>query len=404
MASPTLTDAEIAQLEKDKAAQESAAETILNAITNKTAKAAEYAVSDGAFKKFFDYYNDDIIGQYDAEYRALNGRFIVSPIVEADITGPATLDLSHRTTPSLPDTDVVRIAEFDGGGTSTDIDNEEQHISDQADIEDTLVNGYTSSGGFNPATAQTNSILDGSSTTLDVVDSTNALTIQIGDTIIVEDGSSLAVVEITSVTDNMGGDPPYDFTYGIDIIVPPASPIPATSNLQEFTGFNNTERTNKTASDPALQPLMDHLISELEDRINDRIARLDEQITALNANEDPDAVSEIADTLTDVNTSKTFLQAYLISTDISDTGLGTLSTERGTRSGEITTRISQINANYTGQTENYYDRRYNIANDRANTARGTKRLQLATEATAASMQDYADNAQDAADAIGDLLS
>jgi len=403
MPAPVLSPAEIAQLQAEKAKQENFRDAMQAAVPAKTARAAELAVADGGFKKFFDYYNDDIIGQYDAERKALNGQYIAAPITEADVVGPAEVDGSVRTTPAMPVTDIVRVAEFDGGPLIVDPLNEVQHISDQADVEDTLVNGYGSGGGFNPATAVTASALTPSSTSLDVNDPTNALTIAINDVFLVVDMGDLAVVKVTSVTDNMGGDPPYDFTYGIELIVPPSGTISAGASLDEFTGFTNGERTAKTASDPDLQPLMDYLIDQLELQINNRIDRLDEQLVALAANQDPDGVAQITTATTNVNTSKNFLTNYLLTTDISDTGLGTLATERGVRSPQITTRLAQIVANFTGQTENYFDRRYQIANDRANTARGTLRLQKATEQSVTELGNYASGAQDAIDAIDALL-
>lgn len=400
---PTLTPEEIAALTKQRDAQLSYAATTYASIPAKQAKAAEYAVMDGGFKKFFDYYNDDIIGKYDAEYRALDGRFIVTPITEADVVGPASINPAWRTTPGLPQTDIVRIPEFDGGGTSIDPLNEQQHISDQADIENTLVNGYTPSGGFDPLTAVTASAVTSGSTSVDVDDPTNPLTITIGAFFVISDGLDYAIVQVTSVTDNMGGDPPYEFTYGITVVVPPSGTIAVGASLIEFTGFSNAERTTKTATNPGLQGLMDSLIAQLEAEVNKRITRLNEQIAALNTNEDPDAVAEIASTLVDVNASKTFLTNYLLTTDISDTGLGLLAAERATRGAQIIARVAQINANYTGQTENYYNRRYGMANDRGNTMRGTLRFQKSTESSATTMQMYADAAQDAADAIDAIL-
>jgi hypothetical protein len=226
MSVPTLTDEEIAIFEQEKLNKESLVQTYLDAIPQTIARTAELETQDGAFKKFFDYYNDDIISQYDIEYRALTGRFIVVPITETDIQKPASVE-SHRTTPTLPVTDVIRVPEFDGGGTGIDVINEEQHIADQAGVEDALENGYVSGGGFNSGTATTNSSLDSSSTTLDILDNTNPLTISIGDVFMVEDGADFAVVEVTSVTDNIGSNPPFDFTYGIDFVVTPTGTIAA---------------------------------------------------------------------------------------------------------------------------------------------------------------------------------
>jgi hypothetical protein len=402
MPAPILTPEEIAQLQIEAARQQNFADSLAAAVPAKTARAAELAVADGAFKKFFDYYNDDIIGQYDAEKEALNGIFIIDPITEADIEGPANIDGSVRTTPSLPVTDIIRVPEFDGGGTSTTLINETQHIADQAIIEDQLVNGFPSSGGFNPASAVTDSVLNSASTDLSILDPTDPLTIVVGDFLYITDGVNFAILEITSVTNNMGGDPPYSFTYGIDFVYAPAGPITSGVAVRDYTGFSDAQRNTKTA--PAgYQILMNALIDYLETAIESRIDRLDEQLVALSANEDPDGIAQILTATTNVNTSKTFLTLYLITTDISDVGLLTLSTERGVRSPEIIARVAEINTNYTGQTENYYDRRYGIANDRGNTARGSLRLQVATEQSIGTLVDYADQAQDAVDAINALL-
>src|SRR3990172_6387187 len=106
---PILTAEEIAELIQLRDQQQGFADLLNAQIAQKAARAAEAAIRDGAFKKFFDYYKDDIIGQYDAEYRALDGRYIVSPIVEADVIGPAEVNFAVRTTPSLPATDIIRV-------------------------------------------------------------------------------------------------------------------------------------------------------------------------------------------------------------------------------------------------------------------------------------------------------
>lgn len=404
MAAPTLSDAEIAQLQKEALKQQSTIDTLNAAIPAKAARAAELAVADGAFKKFFDYYNDDIIGNYDTEQKALNGIYIVDPITEADIEGPANIDGSVRTTPSLPDTDLIRVTEFDGGGTSSVSITEPSYIADQANIENRLVNGYSSSSGFNPGTAVTTSNLSSASTQVSVTDPSNALTIIVGDFLYFQDGTYFAIAEVTGVTDDMGGDPPYNFTYDISFVSPPAGTISSGVDVDDFTGFSDSDRSSKTASDPNKQLIMDYLISLLEDAVNGRLTKLNEQIPAITANQDPDAVSELAAALLNANTSKTFLTNYLLTTDVSDSGILSLSTERGVRSPQIVSRLIEILANYTGQTENYYDRRYSVANDRGNTARGTLRLQKASEGSSSTLTDYAATAQDALDAINALLS
>lgn len=402
MPGPTLTAAEIAQLKKEAARQTNFAESLAAAVPAKAARAAELGVADGAFKKFFDYYNDDIIGRYDSERRALNGLYIVAPITEADVVGPANLNAGVRTTPTLPATDIIRVTQFDGGGTSTDPLNEVQHIADQLVVENHLTAGYSPQPTIN-ATTKSDSALTGLSTTLDVEDNSTAITFTVGDYFVVKNTTTSALLKVVTATPG-GAGPPYTYTLGIEVIIPPVGTIATNSDVILFNGFNNTERTNKVTTNVYMQNIMDFLIADLEAKINLRIARLNTQITAINGNQDPDAVAQLATALTNVNTSKTFLTNYLLTTIISNTGLGTLATERGVRGGQITTRLSQIAANYTGQTENYYNRRYQIANDRANTSRGTLRLQVATAASSATLTSYAASATAAADAINNLLS
>ena len=405
MAFPTLTQEEMAQLEIEKATEEGVVEVFLNAVPANLARAAELAIVDGSFKKFFEYYNDGVIGQYDAEQKSLNGDYIAAPIVEADITEPASQNLSHRTSPTLPAVDLVRIAEFDGGPLINTTVNEIVHIADQAAVEDALVNGYAGTSPTVTGTSLTATALTSASTTLDMIDANGPMAFSIGDVFVVHDnGTNAAIVQVTGVTDNAGGDPPYDITLDITFLVAPVGTLAIGSDvIDSFTGFNNTERTNKVATDTDLQPVMDSLISNLEAELNLRIARLGEQLTALNVNEDPDAVSEISTTVGLVNTSDSFIDTYLLTTIISDTGLSSLASERGIRSSEITTRLSQIGANYTGQTENYFDRRYNTSNDRGNLSRGTLRLQKNAEESAVTAQAQADIAQESVDAYNAIL-
>lgn len=400
---PTLTAQEIAQLQAEKAKQENFAEAMLAAVPQKQARAAELAVADGAFKKFFDYYNDDIIAHYDSERKALDGQYIAEPITEDDVLGPATLDGTVRTTPTMPVTDIVRVDEFDGGPLISTEVNETQAIADQAESEDVLKNGYGAGSGFN-ATTETDSTLSAASTTLKLKDPTTTFSIPNGSVLVVKGTGDLAIVEIVSVTIPITMSAPYEATYAINVIVAPTGTLATGSELDDFTGFTNAERTAKTASDTDYQDLMDYLIDNLETAIGVRQARLAEQLTAIAANQDPDGTAEFATATTNINTSNTFLTAYLVTTDISDTGLASLATERGTRGAQITARVAQIEAAYTGRTENYYDRRYTVANDRANTARGTLRLQKATEESVNQLNAFAAGAQGAIDAMDALLS
>jgi hypothetical protein len=401
MPGPTLTAQEIAQLTKEKAKAESAAATFTAAVAGQQARAAELATADAAFKKFFDYYNADIIGKYDDEQRWINGRVLTSPILEADIVSCASL-AGGRIQPALPATDVVRISQFDGTPFTTNADNELQRIANQAGHETTLQTGY---GGTAPAaTVLTNTAITPSSTTLQLEDLTTTFSIAPNSVFVVANGGDLAVVKIlTFVMQVSPVPPPYIADCTIQLIVPPSGTIAIGQQLTVFSGFNNTERTNKVASNPQLQPLMNYLIAQLQSEINARITTLNNQLTAIAANQDPDGTAALATATTNVNASKTFLTNYLVTTIISNTGLTSLSTERGTRTTQANSRVTAINAAYTGQSKNYYNERYNAANNRANTSRGSLRLQKAAEQTASQSQSFAATLGAQASAIGSIL-
>lgn len=405
MAKPTPTASQIAAIEaevQDKQTQQTA---LNDSATLQDPIIAQKQEIDDAFKALFDYYNDDIIGAYDDERKAINGTFVPSPVVEADILAVGSNPPSGRLVPTPPATDIVRIDEFDAAGyTGSTDDNELQHISDQANIEDILQNGVSGTNPTLTSTSVTNSSLDASSTTLDMIDNTGPMSFSVGDVFVVTSGTDAAVVEVTGVTDNMGGDPPYDFTLDITVLVAPAGTISAGADtLDSFTGFTNAERTSKTASDPDLQPLMDNLINRLETTLNDRLTRISEQLTALAANDDPDGTSEISTAITEANDSDTFINNYLLTTDISDSGLSSLATERSDRQTFLGTRVSQILANYTGQTEDYYEQRYQSANNRGNTQRGTLRELKNAEAVKSDMQNLANGLQSSIDALNGIL-
>ena len=402
MAAPVLTPTQIAQLQKERAKQVEFRDAMNASVAQKEARVEELEVADSAFKQLFDWYNNSIIAKYDAERRALNGKYIAAPITEADVIGPATVDGSVRTTPVNPVTDIIRVPEFDGGPLVDDSNNEAQEIANQAALETALVSGYSGSG-FNTATALSDSALTPASTSLKIVDPTNTINVPNGATFIVKDFTGLAVVKVTGTITPAPMTPPYSATYSIELVVPPSPSVGSGATLVFFSGFNNTERTNKTASDSELQPLMDYFVEELEDIIARRLSRMDFQVVAIATNDDPDGASEFVNALENIEVSTNFLENYLTTTDISNTGLGTLATERGVRSGEITSRVAEIVSAYTGRTTNYFEARYSVANNRANTARGSLRLQYATDASLSQILAFAAGAQDSIDAIDSLL-
>lgn len=401
MPGPTLSPTEIANLTAAAAKATASAATYQSQIAAQQAEAAKLAVTDGAFKKFFDYYDTQIITQYDLERTQINGQYIDSPVLEADIVACGSL-AGGRIQPALPVTDIIRIPQFDGTPLLQNPTYELQAIPEQATAENVLVNGY---GGSSPAaTILTDDPITPSSTTLKLKDASTTFSIAPNSVFVVQNGGDLAVIKIlTFVMQVSPVPPPYIANCTIQVIVPPAGTIVSGQQLTAFTGFTNAERTTKTASNPQFQPLMNYLITDLQAKINARIPFLNTQLTAIAANQDPDAVAALAQATTDVNASKTFLTNYLITTIISDSGLGTLSAERAQRTGQANARVSAINTAYTGQSKNYYNERYNAANNRANTSRGSLRLQKNAEQVAAQSGAFAATLGDQAGAINSIL-
>lgn len=205
--------------------------------------------------------------------------------------------------------------------------------------------------------------------------------------------------DITRIAEFDGG--------GIDLIPDPLNEtqhiLEVTTQISNLSSFTNSERTSKITDDPGDQATMNAAISALELAMSNRVLTLDAQDAALGLNQDVDATSEISSQINLNNISRLYIQNYLITTDISNTGFSSLNAEKSIRGTEISTRISQINTNYIGQSENYYDKRYNTANDRGNLLRGTLRQIVVSQESLQVTQDYANTAQAAADSITSIL-
>lgn len=398
MAKPTLSTAETAQLKAQALASTEQAATFQQNIANQQAAAAKLAISDGAFKKFFDYYQA-IIQPYDAELKSLNGQYQASPIVEADIISVASL-AGGRCQPGLPNTDMTRIAEFDGGNRIHTADCQTDYILSQTSWETNLQSG---SGQTYPGTLVTSTTITSATTSVGLSNASVPISVVVGSIFIVSDGITSAIMRITSITP-VSIVPTYTTTIGVTMISAPTGTIATGKTLSNFSGFSNSERSTKIASSPSRQSLMNYIITQLQSDLNNRTARMNSQLSAIGLNTDPDVGTELTAETTKINTSKSFITSYLVSTDISDTGLSTLSTERGVRSPQITARVAQITSAYINRTENYFNQRYTYANNRGSTARGTLRLQKVAEANGATSATYAQSLGAQASAINALLN
>lgn len=374
-----LTSIQIEALEADLANKQASVEALKVTQESYPAQVQNQKEIDDAYKAVFDAY-DSIVVAYEDERKALDGFYIDEPIIEQDIIDAGSL-AGGRIMPTQPVTDVIRIQEFDHApliDDTTDEDNETYHIAQQLIAEDRLQNGF---GGSFPVDLSTDiittSVVTSSSTSvgLELVDLSPEpeATFVVGNIFVLADGSNSIVVEVT------GGSSLAASPYNLDIKVLSSSGSAGVGSwVGGFSGFNNTERTNKVTNSVNLygnnvsyQNVMDALINDLEAIMNNRLVMLGNQITAIDSNQDGDLDNTAK---TKAQTSQTFINDYLISTDISDTGITTLVTERGVRTPEVATRITDIVDAFTMGTINYLDSRYTAANDRANTARGSMRI------------------------------
>lgn len=442
-----LTQAQKDQLLAEKQTSQNQIDKYDSIAPKRAEKLAEKQLIDDGFAAGFNYY-DGIITSYEDEREELTGDYVEDPVVEADINNPASL-LPSRTTPVNPVTDIIRISQFDGTplintaneipGVQSDIgttqlDIEPYWIAKQAEIEDWLVNGF---GGTSPTITMTMTVTDAitPSTTQITIESsamTETFNFQVGDTFVIYDGSTQVGVLVTNVVSQNNGDPDAGFCTGednppqtdqtsceadngtwtsdpqapgavLDIIVLTNGSVGAGGDLDSsWAGYSNADRAAKIDSTDGYTAMLLDLEALLETNMNNRIAKLDAQETALQNNDDPDLD---ASALTDVQTSRTFLNNYLITTDLSNVGLDSLSSERATRSGQISTRITAINAAFTGQPSgNFYDLRYTSANDRGNTSSGTLRILRFEEATDAVIADIRAQLVDKIASIDSILA
>ena len=169
------------------------------------------------FKKFFDYYNDDIIGNYDGEHKLLDGQYAVAPITEADIEGPASIDGTIRTTPKNPITDIIRVDEFDNIGLAQlSSGYEEDDITNQSNTETALTSGYTA--GSADALTLTASTITLSTTSIDFDNITNAIVMVAGETYTATDTGDTVVFEIVSFVDTTPGSPTPPPYFGTAVV------------------------------------------------------------------------------------------------------------------------------------------------------------------------------------------
>lgn len=357
-------------------------------------------------KSTFDTVNDEIIRRYEVERRWIDGQDIAAPIVEADLQSFASRDGNGRLWNGGA-FDPLRIAEFDGTPLAAlEADNETDLFTNQDTILDQLQNGISSTTLTNGVT---NTAFNSSSTDGEV-ESDSAGELVDGNFLLITSATDSALVKVINVVESAGPSP-FQYTFDIDeYIAVPAGTIAIGSDagVEDFAGFNNTERTNKTANDSFFQNIMDGLIGALETNFNDRKTALNNEKTELQTNLDDnlDAQAE-----TDVDTSITVIDGFLGATppstiDVSDTGIAAIDTEKGIRETEITQRIIDIAAAIAfgeAGTKSYYDVRFETTEGRVRLNNGSIVLLNDLETSKSNAQIGAIEAQGLSDRYDALI-
>jgi len=425
-----LTPEQIDALERKR----DAAQNSLDGLTDPEAIDARQAIIDDAqdvedaYKSIYDDFHFNIVLEYENEREVLNGQYTEFPILESELQDTGNL-IPNRLLPTNPDIDVIRIPEFDGGGLVTidnaiTIDNIDDLVGPQLSILDTeetrinrqepreryLKTGFGGTSPTNSLTLRTTTAITPASTQVSFATSDFNETpfFSVGDRLVIQNGLEQVAIEITNIVSQIPGVPPVAATPGFctpasspnteaqctiegGVFTPanPGSPPINYSSTIDFefivvgscasnaeideawAGFSNADRTAQIDSTDGYDALMAQMIQDLKDKMIPRIAKLDEELTAIQANLDVDLDPQAE---IDVDASKTFMNTFISTPDISDSGMSAIENERLNRLTEITARILAIVDAFTMQTQDYFEQRYFFANERANTSRGTIRI------------------------------
>lgn len=331
------------------------------------AKRARIQLVEAFLKVRFGELNDDVIRKYEAEVRWMNGTDIAAPIVEADL-----LDFVLRIGRLVNGSSEIplRRAEFDGSPLVSvgDDQDETNQITLQERVISLIQIGVSTASLTNGVTTAS---LNSASTT-GQVDSDITGELNDNDLLLITTGSDVALVEVDNVVETGAGPFTYDFDI-IDFQIVPSSTISsaADAGIETFAGFNNTERTNKSAAPAFRQAALDNLLNQLQSNFDTRKTALINGKSAVDSNiggeTDPLHPALLATAITSLNTLLGGSPPSSI--DVSDTGITAIDAEKVTRLAQIPTRISDIADEIIAG--DFYDLRFDATNNRVNHNNGT---------------------------------
>lgn len=426
-----LTKEEFIALENEKFQKKQKADALSTGAKQQDEIIAKKTTVDNVFKKQFDYYNL-IIMSYDNERRAISGQYPSNPVTEADLLNAASMTPTGRLAPTPPATDIIRLPEaFDNSILLQDTTYELDYITKQNVITSLLTNGPRYNSGTQPTitpTLHSTNTITPTSTSISFTTSNSSETpnFQVGNKFLLKDSTNQTLIQITGITLQQapttgsctgetptgsgtnqalcianGGtwNPPTNYQATLTFIFLEGTNNTIQSNAtidKDWSGFQNSDRVARFDYTNNYNNLMGLLITNLQLNINNRLAKLNIQLTNYNANNDADKATNTA---TDINTSLSFLTDYLVNTEIGSNdigsikGLNSLISEASNRTTTANNRLNEISSSYTTHSINFFDKRYVLANNRANGSYGSIREIKIAEQTKTTMQSMAANLQ-----------
>lgn len=383
----------------------------LNSFANQQAQLLSVDNSNAIFY----YHYNEVCQAYEAEANAINGT-VSDVYAPSDVTTQAQ---NPTVAPFFPSSPVpvyehyiplILSGSFTNNKvkgffhpTSTDADNEQQHLSDLTSEIDLIKNGFNDGSGGDTGTISIPAgVITGFNLTVGSVSGFNP-----GSRIVAYNGSASGIYLVTAVASLPTP------TLTIDSIVPTAIGIssPAVSNV--FPGFNNATRTSMVSG--SYQEILDSLASIIDSLVSSWEARLVDQTTQLNANDDDRAtqLAQISAAVMNVFTANLAINVWQALPSSGATGrftdasLSPLETVISSRTSQSQARVSQIttalgtnSANSLSQSGNSftsadptnpYFSRYNWLNIRINRLMGSLRRYYQAQQSQSSVQMLKDN-------------
>lgn len=352
----------------------------------------------------YNYYykQDGIVNSYANELNAqVGGPYVTDPVTEADLT-----DITGGRLWANGATQLIRIPEFDGGGvTAMYPDYEQIRLQNYMPFENYLTAGLQTTTALAGVTQSSITPTSSSVTfhfNVHAIAGNQFVIYDVGSnqsfigacSTVTDNGSSSSQTSGTltlgvhyTITNYQAGDdfsnvggsnhtgasfvasgttpavwafgstltsstPASIWTVNFSFITPITVTLPSGAHfIGTWTGFTNSERTSKHATQSFYQTIMNGLIANLVAQVNATVGFQNAQKTAIIGNQDAGMATTA---LPNINTVLTYFTGYAATPDISNTGFTTLNDQITARLSQITARVGAINAALPA----IYDKRY----------------------------------------------